>query len=165
MCGTYRSTSVARSPPPDRSIQPSIDPRKHHRSAANRRAPSSARVNRRAAGHQRSASVSFENGSDGAARCIIRSRKSVRASEGSGPGEDVGGQVGQAELPLPLGGSIGSSPRLVELDDPSGGFAQARLTRRGDPGLAGLHPLVAGENQRLGLGKSAYAPSAQKKAS
>jgi hypothetical protein len=55
----------------------------------------------------------FENGSSGNARSSIRRRKSIRASGGSGPGEDVGGQVGHAQLGLPDGGLVGLSRALV----------------------------------------------------
>src|SRR5262249_10641939 len=44
------------------------------------------------------------------------------------------------------------APFLVEPDYPLGGVGEARLAGRGDSGLAGLHALVARDDQRLGLG-------------
>ena len=52
------------------------------------------------------------------------------------------------------------APGLVELDDPFGRLGQAGLSRRGDLGLAGLHALVTGEDQRLGLGELLLAEQA-----
>ena len=52
-------------------------------------------------------------------------------SDGSRPGEDVGGQVGHAQLRLPRGRLLGLAPGLVQPDHPLGRLAQAgRLPAR-----------------------------------
>ena len=54
------------------------------------------------------------------------------------PGEDIGGQVGQAEPGLPRGGFLGLAPGLVELHQPVDGFGQAELLSL----TAGSQPLA-----------------------
>src|SRR5262245_33321505 len=87
-----------------------------------------------------------------------------------GDGESVAGESGQTPMSswssaasgfslglfgglrqpgAPLGGLVLLAPVLVELDHPLGGLRQARLAGRWDLGLAGLHALVARENEPL----------------
>jgi hypothetical protein len=75
----------------------------------------------------------------------------------SRPREDVGGQVGQAELRFPVGRVAGLAPRLVQPNQPLHRLGQAGPVRRGDSRLADHHPLVAPHEERFGLGVLALA--------
>ena len=58
----------------------------------------------------------------------------------------------EMELGPPGGRRERLAPCVVERDDPRAGLDQPVLVQRGGPRLAGLHPLIAREYQRLGLG-------------
>lgn len=60
--------------------------------------------------------------------------------------------AGGDEPGLPLARAVGLAPLVVELLDPAAGDGQSRFIRSRDRRLAGLHALVAREQERLGLG-------------
>src|SRR5262249_41516559 len=67
-----------------------------------------------------------------------------RPPDRSWPGEDVSGQVGQAQLGLPHRGLLGLAPLFVQPHHPLGGFREAGLGRGQDLGLArkiGVSPI------------------------
>ena len=68
--------------------------------------------------------------------------------------EDVRGQLRELHSqPFPpLGRLLGLAPDVVEFHQAIAGLGQPWLPPRRDLGLAGLHSLVAGEQQRLGQG-------------
>ena len=61
------------------------------------------------------------------------------------------GSAADAQLAPPILGLLGLAPALVEPDDSRGGLGQAGPVRGRNVCLAGLHPLVAGDNQGLRL--------------
>ena len=81
-----------------------------------------------------------------------------RGSDAARPGEDVGGQVGAGPAwpSTPRPARAGPTPRTGGRS-PLGGLAERDRPVKGIRGLAGLHPLVAGDDQRLGLGVAALA--------
>ncbi len=74
-------------------------------------------------------------------------RPRVAAVSGFVPGP-VGGL---RQLGPPFGRLVRLAPLLVKPDDTFAALRQARLAGRGNFGLAGLHALVARDDQRLGL--------------
>ena len=62
----------------------------------------------------------------------------------------LGGQLG-SKLRSPLRGLLGLAPVLIKLQDPLAGLGQIVLARCGNPGRVPLHPLVAFDQESLGL--------------
>src|SRR5262249_52202502 len=75
-------------------------------------------------------------------------RPQVPEDSGFVPG--LAGGLGQPGPPF--GSLVLLAPLLVRPDDTFGGLGEARPAGRWDLGLAGLHALVARDDQRLGLG-------------
>lgn len=77
--------------------------------------------------------------------CLIEPSPPIRSpgelARRSGPDEDIGGQVGQAEIGLPLGRKGGLVPCLVRADNSLRRRGQAALARRGILATRALIPL------------------------